>query len=99
MKHKNLTLGLLGFLLLIKFVYLPWGSWVESIESNNERLTLMNSKQRKAINNEELALKSLKLHEDKLEEFSSDLNFVFHQALIFLEKLDERKVHHNQKSL
>ena len=56
MKHKNLTLGLLGFLLLIKFVYLPWGSWVESIESNNERLTLMNSKQRKAINNEELAL-------------------------------------------
>ena len=73
MKHKNLTLGLLGFLLLIKFVYLPWGIWVESIEFDNERLTLMNDKQRKAISNEVLALKSLELHEDTLEAFSGDL--------------------------
>lgn len=73
MKHRNLTLALLGFLLLIKFVYLPWGNWVESIEFDNERLTLMNDKQRKAISNEELALKSLELHENNLEEFSGDL--------------------------
>lgn len=73
MKHKNLALALLGLLIFIKFVYLPWDSWVESIELENVRLSLMNNKQRKAINNEQLALKNLELHEDNLQEFSGGL--------------------------
>lgn len=73
MNKQKATLAILAVLLSVKFVFLPWGEWIDENQDATARLSTFDDKQQEVIKNETLILDKLNSHKKSISSFVENL--------------------------
>jgi hypothetical protein len=73
MNKQKVALVIIGLLVSIKFIFLPWTEWVTEIDSKSARLSSFDDKQQQVIANESLFTEKLALYQNELSTFVEKL--------------------------